>query len=80
MVKINVYCILYMQTLGGVKMPDITMCDDRNCGIRNKCYRFRAIPDEWRQSYFRGSVRKPNEPCKHFVALEGGDILQEESK
>jgi len=26
-------------------MPDITMCDNKNCAIRCVCYRYRAIPD-----------------------------------
>lgn len=38
-------------------MPDITMCraerDDKLiCPMREKCYRFTAKPNEFRQSYF----------------------------
>ena len=57
-------------------MPDITMCDDKNCGIRFKCYRYMAEPDEYRQSFFVGLVREYNEPCKHFVKIEEGDKLR----
>lgn len=28
-------------------MPDITMCINSNCPVREWCYRYRAIPDQW---------------------------------
>ena len=31
-------------------MPDITMCDNKNCVLRDVCYRYRAIPDRY-QAY-----------------------------
>ena len=31
-------------------MPDITMCVNTKCPVRQICYRYRAIPDEY-QSY-----------------------------
>lgn len=31
-------------------MPDITMCVNTECPLRDKCFRYRAKPDEW-QSY-----------------------------
>jgi hypothetical protein len=34
-------------------MPDISMCDGRNCEIRNECYRHTAQPNtNGFQSYF----------------------------
>ena len=32
-------------------MPDITMCCNCNCPKRKKCYRYRAVPDQYWQSY-----------------------------
>ena len=32
-------------------MPDITMCCNCLCPIRKKCYRYRAVPDQYRQSW-----------------------------
>ena len=32
-------------------MPDITMCTNSECPIREFCYRYRAIPSDFRQSY-----------------------------
>lgn len=28
-------------------MPDITMCDNKKCVLRDMCYRYRAIPDRY---------------------------------
>ena len=33
-------------------MPDITMCKGEGCPIKIGCYRYRADPSEFRQSYF----------------------------
>ena len=33
-------------------MPDITMCSGDNCPIRQNCYRFKAEPSKYGQSYF----------------------------
>lgn len=31
---------------------DITMCCAKNCTYANKCYRYRATPDKYNQSYY----------------------------
>lgn len=31
-------------------MPDITMCVNKQCPLRRRCYRYRAVPGTW-QSY-----------------------------
>lgn len=33
-------------------MPDITMCEGKDCPLKENCYRFKAEPSEYRQSYF----------------------------
>ena len=33
-------------------MPDITMCKGENCPMKETCYRYKATPNEHRQSYF----------------------------
>jgi hypothetical protein len=33
-------------------MPDISMCMGTGCPNKEKCYRFTATPNEYRQSYF----------------------------
>lgn len=45
-------------------MPDIAMCVNKSCHMREQCYRFRATPSE-RQAYadFRPG---PEGGCLHF--------------
>jgi hypothetical protein len=31
--------------------PDISMCKNKKCERRKKCYRFMAKPNEYRQAY-----------------------------
>lgn len=33
-------------------MPDITMCLNRECSMRRTCFRYRAKPNEYRQSCY----------------------------
>lgn len=48
-------------------MADITMCNNKTCDNREKCYRFTATPNEWRQSYFY----KDPEPTISVNSLDG---------
>lgn len=57
-------------------MPDITMCTDESCPKRNTCYRFRAIPDKYMQSYFLDSPRD-GDKCEYFMSIEGWGRLRE---
>lgn len=55
-------------------MPDISMCMNRTCPKRAKCYRYRVAPNGDRQSY--GSFTHTEaEPCRRFSAVEKGDRL-----
>ncbi len=58
-------------------MPDITMCKDTECGQRMQCYRFRAIPNEHRQSYFAGVVRmyEADDSCEYYLIVRPNDTL-----
>lgn len=33
-------------------MPDISMCEGKKCPLKEKCYRYKATPTKYRQSYF----------------------------
>lgn len=59
-------------------MPDITMCCNYDCPLKAKCYRYRAIPDQDRQSF---ALYKPTErkfgqydkkilDCEYFWGIE----------
>lgn len=54
-------------------MPDITMCRDSTCPMRGECYRYRAMPCEWRQSYFMGTIRKSDTECDYMSKIFGDD-------
>lgn len=60
--------------------PDICMCQDDNCHIRLRCYRFLAKPNEHSQSYFTGSPRKVGECDKFWDIKERGMLQKMEGK
>ena len=33
-------------------MPDITMCEGKDCPLKETCKRYKETPNEYRQSYF----------------------------
>ena len=41
-------------------MADITMCKGEGCEAKHTCYRFTALPYEYKQSYFDESPIKNN--------------------
>jgi hypothetical protein len=50
-------------------MPDITMCSGRGCPKKDQCYRYKATPNQYWQSYFVEppfGLKKADE-CEHFV-------------
>ncbi len=54
-------------------MPDISMCPNSDCPKSNECYRYRAIPNEYRQSYMRPEFNENG--CDHFWQIRDGDRL-----
>jgi len=50
-------------------MPDISMCEGGNCPLKETCYRYKAVPNEYRQSYFETPPFKMIEgevKCEHY--------------
>ena len=50
-------------------MADIIMCNDKECDRKDKCYRYTAKPNEYRQSYFNISPKQKGldgEYCTYF--------------
>ena len=43
-------------------MPDITMCSNKNCYVKHKCYRSQAIPNLY-QSYANFDYDDNNGNC-----------------
>lgn len=58
-------------------MPDISMCKNIFCPLNKTCYRYRAIPNEYRQTY---GVFSPDEEgkCNYYLPIELGDRLNKE--
>jgi len=62
-------------------MPDITMCENEDCDLNKLCYRFKAIPDKYRQAYgyfqpvYNSEMEKVE--CEYFYPIttneESGD-------
>ena len=47
-------------------MPDISMCQGFNCNIKDNCYRFKAKPSEFRQSWFCKSPNIDDLNCDYY--------------
>jgi len=47
-------------------MADITMCQESSCPRKDKCYRFTARVNEYRQSYFADKMDTEN--CEYFIS------------
>jgi hypothetical protein len=50
-------------------MPDITMCNGNYCELSSTCYRYKAEPSKYMQSYF---IKEPNDglECEYYWELE----------
>lgn len=55
-------------------MPDISMCQNDSCPLKEKCYRFMAIPDDVWQSYTEFKYELDN--CDYFYPLEKGHMIR----
>lgn len=53
-------------------MPDIMMCVNEECNKRKNCYRYRAIPQEFGQSYACFQDRG----CTFFWEIEKGQKVR----
>ena len=51
-------------------MPDITMCKGKGCNMTNSCYRFKAIPNKYGQSYFTESPIKEDDNCDYYWEIK----------
>ena len=44
---------------------DITMCDGKDCELKETCYRYTATPSNYRQSYFTEAPIENGE-CEYY--------------
>ena len=54
--------------------PDIAMCFGNSCDRRNDCFRYRAQPNPWRQSYCEFDP----DDCDSFMPLRDGYVILQE--
>lgn len=48
-------------------MPDITMCQNVDCKLKDHCFRFYAIPNpEW-QAYTRYEPNEDGKSCEYII-------------
>ena len=50
----------------GKTMPDISLCFGKECPLKTNCFRYRAIPNAFMQSYLSEPPYKDGE-CRHFM-------------
>jgi len=52
-------------------MPDITMCKNDVCPLRERCYRFRALPKQYGQEFWRFEpvLERGVWKCNYFIEL-----------
>ena len=54
-------------------MPDITMCNGNYCELAQTCYRYKATPSEYRQSYFTKTPNTTSYDCDYYWKIETED-------
>ena len=46
------------------KMADISKCEGRGCGVKETCYRFKAEPNKYWQSYIKPDTQESG--CEYY--------------
>lgn len=54
-------------------MADITMCKGTDCPHRESCYRYKATPSKYMQSYFVEPPVKDGK-CEHFAEIHSAEV------
>jgi hypothetical protein len=57
-------------------VPDMTMCKNKSCEIKEKCYRWSAQPSKY-QSYSHFERPSENELCLHFIEVSQYNLSAE---
>jgi hypothetical protein len=63
------------------KMVDIAMCEGGNCPLKESCYRFKATPSPYAQSYFAEIPYDAEEDgCDHYWGVYSDKKLKKLDK
>lgn len=49
-------------------MPDISMCKNKKCKLRESCYRFKAVPNPYRQAY--ATFKPVKDKCSFYWSIK----------
>jgi hypothetical protein len=57
-------------------MADISKCRGIDCPLKERCFRFLAIPSRW-QSYFHGEsgLSEDKTKCENIIEVDDGDFF-----
>ncbi len=60
-------------------MADISKCRGIDCPLKERCYRFLALPSRW-QSYFHGEsgLSEDKTKCENIIEVDDGEIFQKD--
>jgi hypothetical protein len=47
-------------------MPDISMCTNEECPLKETCYRYNATPSEFMQAYAKFEYDKDTKSCDYY--------------
>jgi len=50
-------------------MPDISMCKSESCTLKDSCYRYKATPNPYAQSYGDFS-QDENKKCDDYLEID----------
>lgn len=51
-------------------MPDISMCNNILCKSKETCFRFKAKPNEFRQSYSNFTCEDEELNCSYYIKID----------
>jgi hypothetical protein len=58
-------------------MPDLTLCNNQGCPLKDDCYRYRALPNPKHQSYTRFEWMDKEMPsCDQFMCIRPNDKVK----
>lgn len=57
---------------------DISKCENETCPLKERCYRFTATPNEYRQSYAKFQIDDESGECSGF--WDNFEYKKEENK
>jgi hypothetical protein len=68
----NQGCNKFLTMVSKIDMPDITMCKNKECSLRDKCYRFMSKPSMY-QSY----ADFKHGSCEYFILKDESFSLEQ---